>query len=216
MCHEHRKAWLGVLAVSGMFVFTSCLPYAMGSTAATTRPNELAASTIVSAVRLSDSSYTSSQRPSALMYDLEFRTGIDDRSDMGLRITSFTGVVGSYKRRLLGDETRGGLAFQVEGGVVNTADHIMGGISLVGSGNEYALVSAFGGLRVLAVAPIVAGAVRDQATIGGFLGARLDFLNFNAFPEMGVFYDRSALNLRKTSVLFIPSISIRRTGRGMR
>ncbi len=212
MRHDRLAFERWVIGVFGLIAMTSCLPYAMGSTAATARPDQLNMSTVFSVVRLSDSSVSlTSGRPSALMYDVEFRTGIDDRSDMGVRITTASGLVGSYKRRLSGDETRGGFAFQVEGGVVNMADHIMGGISLVGSGSEYSTIGGFGGLRVLAVAPIAAGAARDQASIGAFAGARLDFLRFMAFPEISVYYDRSALNLRRSNVLIVPSFTIRRS-----
>ncbi|MCC6244629.1 MAG: hypothetical protein IT353_17425 [Gemmatimonadaceae bacterium] len=168
-------------------------------------------STKFSIIRLADSAIGTTRTPSAMTYDLEFRTGLDERSDMGVRITTASGVVGSYKRRLAGDDTRGGVALQVEGGVVNMADHVMGGISLVGSNKEYGPIGAFGGLRMLAVAPIAEGAARDQATIGGFFGARLEFLTFTAFPEIGVYYDRSALHLRNSSVIFVPSFSIRRS-----
>jgi hypothetical protein len=203
--------WRSITLLVSMLMMPSCLPYAMGATAATARPDELHTRTLVSVIRLSDSAVGGTRIPRTATYDLEFRTGIDERSDVGLRITSLSGVVASYKRRVAGDETRGGLAYQVEGGVVNMADHVMGGVSLVGSGKEYGLFGWFGGLRALAVAPIAAGAARDQATVGGFVGARMEFLAFTAFPEIGVYYDKSALNLRKSSVMVIPSFSIRRS-----
>lgn len=189
---------------------TGCLPYSMGATAATVRPQEIETTTsmtkIVSAgsLRRPDGVSTSSA-------DLEMRTGLNDRSDIGVRVTTLSGLVMSYKHRLAGSNTTGGLAVQSEGGFVNFGAHGLLGVSVVGSSNEVRDVGVFGGARVLAVAPMTTGAVSDRPSTGGFLGLRLGAGPVSFYPEVGVFHDPSALHLRRSSWIVVPTLAIRRS-----
>jgi hypothetical protein len=58
------------------------------------------------------------------------------------------------------------------------------------------------------VIPINKGAVHDSPTLGGFFGARIGTRTTGISPEIGVFYDHSALRLRKGNVLIVPAITI--------
>ena len=52
------------------------------------------------------------------------------------------------------------------------------------------------------------GAVHDSPTLGGFFGARLGSLIAGISPELGIFYDHSALKIHKGNVLFVPAITV--------
>jgi hypothetical protein len=58
------------------------------------------------------------------------------------------------------------------------------------------------------VIPITKGAVHDSPTLGAVLGARIGSLTAGISPEIGVFYDHSALGLRKGNVLVVPAITV--------
>lgn len=62
------------------------------------------------------------QHLSQIGVDLEERFGIDDRSDYGVRLTSFSGLVASYMRRLNGKTMDSGavVSVMVGGGLVNS------------------------------------------------------------------------------------------------
>ena len=58
--------------------------------------------------------------------------------------------------------------------------------------------------------PITAGAVSDRPTIGVFGGLQIGNQWFSARPELGVFYDHSALGVRQSDVIFVPAITLMR------
>jgi hypothetical protein len=68
----------------------------------------------------------------------------------------------------------------------------------------------YGGLRAIHVVPITQGAVRDQPTIGLFGGLQIGDADFTIRPELGVFYDHSALGLRHGDVIFVPALTLQR------
>jgi hypothetical protein len=57
------------------------------------------------------------------------------------------------------------------------------------------------------VAPLNSAAPSDRPTAGGFLGWRLGSRDLGVAPELGVFYDHSTLHIRKSDVIFVPSIT---------
>ena len=81
-------------------------------------------------------------------------------------------------------------------------------LTVLGSGRTRHALTPYGGLRVMQVAPLARGAVHDSPTAGGFLGLRIGRSAFGISPEVGVFYDRSALELRKRNVIVVPAISV--------
>jgi hypothetical protein len=142
--------------------------------------------------------------------DPEVRFGLDEHSDIGVRIPSFSGIVANYKRRLNGVSQAPGAAtaIMVGGGLVNWGDHAHLEATMITSAEDNDRFTPYGGIRVMQVIPISNGAVHDSPTLGGFLGARIGTLTAGISPEIGVFYDHSALRIRKGSVLFVPAITI--------
>ena len=59
------------------------------------------------------------------------------------------------------------------------------------------------------VLPISSGAVSDTPTVGVFGGMRLRIgTSFSLSPELGVYHDQSALGLRDSDVILVPSITL--------
>jgi len=142
--------------------------------------------------------------------DPEVRFGLDDRSDIGVRAPSFSGIVANYKRRLNGVSQAPGAAtaIMIGGGLVNWGDHLHLEATLITSAEDNDRFTPYGGLRAMQVIPINKGAVHDSPTLGGFFGARIGSLKAGISPELGVFYDHSALRIRKGNILFVPAITI--------
>jgi hypothetical protein len=57
------------------------------------------------------------------------------------------------------------------------------------------------------VAPLHSDAVHDRPTAGGFVGVRFGRATFGVSPEIGVFYDHSALGVRKGNVVVVPTLA---------
>jgi len=142
--------------------------------------------------------------------DPEVRFGLDDHSDIGVRVPSFSGIVANYKRRLNGVSEAPGpsTALMVGGGLVNWGEHLHLEATLLTSAQESDRFTPYGGIRAMQVIPINKGAVHDSPTLGGFLGARIGSRAAGISPELGVFYDRSALHIRKGNILFVPAITV--------
>lgn len=203
-------ATLGAVTLS----LTACLPYSMGSTAQTVPAGEHRTTSTLwfmpNGLGLRDDSLT---KPHTLRgADAETRWGIDDESDFGIRVPTASGIVLSYKKRAYGfpHPDSAALAWQLGGGLVNGGDHAYGEFTLLASGARHGGVVAYGGARVMQVWPISEGAVNDQPSIGGFLGARISIgKEGEILPELAVYHDPSALHIRRSDVIFVPSISFR-------
>jgi len=65
------------------------------------------------------------------------------------------------------------------------------------------------------VAPAHRKAVSDSPTIGGFLGLRIGNKDFFFSPEIGVFFDHSALGVRKNNMIFVPGVTFQKKGFGL-
>jgi hypothetical protein len=50
--------------------------------------------------------------------------------------------------------------------------------------------------------------VHDDPTLGGFIGLRIGDDSLGVSPELGVFYDRSALGLRERNVIYVPALTV--------
>lgn len=187
---------------------TGCLPYAVGMTAETVPQGEVVTGVSSSLVKGSNAL----RRGDVITLptvDYEARYGIDTRTDYGFRITSLSGVVGSVKRRLNDVDDDVLVTGQAELGVVNAGNHAYGGATLLASSSDTRTNGVYGGVRVMAVSPIVRDAVYDKPTAGGFAGVRIATMTFDLYPELGVFHDPSALNLRTSDWIVVPSISVR-------
>ena len=202
-----RSSALALASVA--LLATGCLPYTVASTARPVPKGESVGTGtlyyIPNGVQLEGDSAAIPLRGA----DAEVRYGIDGRADWGFRFTSGSGVVLSYKR-LLGEPSPRGAAVALEGsgGIVNFGEHAMVGATLIASGQESAQFTPYGGLRVMQVAPLSAGAAHDAPSVGAFFGARLGRRDHGVSPEIGIFHDPSALHIRRGSLLVVPSISV--------
>lgn len=189
----------------------ACLPYTVGSTARTVPAHETTRSTswyyIPNAIKIPGDSVAGPLAGT----NFEYRHGLDGRSDVGLRLMP-GGVSVDYKRRLDDDRTgtRTAFSYAAGGGIVNGGEHAMIQGTLIASGREDASVVPYGGLRAIHVLPISEGAVSDKPTIGVFGGIQLGDAHFTIRPELGVFYDRSALGLRRGDLIVVPAVTLRR------
>lgn len=204
--------------------FAGCVPYGVGATARPTPPYTTTVSGVVSFVPLELDTYdepyydeeTGPGEPAITreavrypMLDLEVRHGLDERSDLGVRVTSGSGVLVSYKRLLAGgapDEAA--LAVATGFGFVNLGNHAYADVALLVTGRETGMVTPYGGVRAAHVLPTASGAVSDTPTAGGFAGVRLGTMDFGVSPEIGVYYDESALGLRRSPLLVVPTITL--------
>ncbi len=142
--------------------------------------------------------------------DTEVRFGLDNHSDIGVRIPSFSGIVANYKRRLDGISQAPGAAtsLMVGGGFINWGEHAHLEATLITSAADNDRFTPYGGIRAMQVIPLDKGAVHDSPTLGAFLGARIGTIAAGISPELGIFYDHSALRIRKGNVLVVPAITV--------
>jgi hypothetical protein len=189
---------------------TGCIPLTVGSTADPVPVGTTARSLSMCAVPNSFDDSINNRSFPRYGVDPEVRFGFDERSDIGVRAPDFSGIVATYKRRLNGVSGAPGAAtaFMVGGGLVNWGEHAHLEATLITSAADNDRFTPYGGIRAMQVIPMNKGAVHDSPTFGGFFGARLGTRESGISPEIGVFYDNSALRIRKGNVLFVPAITI--------
>ena len=189
---------------------TGCLPYTVGSTAQTIPAGESRRAAIVyyipDAIDLSGDSVAVPIRGS----DLELRYGLDDKSDIGLRIPAYSGAVITYKRRLAGTSApeSPAVSFITGGGFVNWGEHAELEATLIASGRGDGILTPYGGVRAMQVIPISRTGLHDSPTAGGFLGVRLRMGHIDVSPEVAVYYDRSVLGIRRANYIVVPGLTL--------
>lgn len=193
---------------------TACLPYTVGSTAQTVPAGKWTRTSTSYFIPNAIKEPADSIATPMFGYDLEFRHGLDARSDLGLRMVPGGGTI-NYKRRMGADtsHTRASVAFMTGAGIVNAGEHAHFEATFIASGRQDVPLSAYGGIRAMQVVPLSASAVSDSPTIGAFAGMQIGNERFTLRPELGVFYDRSALDLRSSNVIFVPAVSVQRNRR---
>ena len=198
-----------VVAVAG-FLLTGCLPYTVASTARPAAEGEIQQTATLFAIPGAvESEYDSLSVPMRGA-DIEVRFGIDEYSDVGIRIPSLSGAVVNYKRRLDGVSDDPGVAVAVMTGVgfVNMGEHALGELTFLISGDDQGAWVPYAGIRGMHVLPLSRHAVSDRPTVGGFFGLRLGESDFGVSPEVGIYYDPSALELRERRWIIVPAVSI--------
>ncbi len=140
--------------------------------------------------------------------DAEARIGLDGASDLGIRAPGGAGLVVNYKRRVAGDRRGPALAVMGGGGFLNAANNAHLEFTLIASGRDRALVTPYGGLRAMQAFPLSDVAEKDSPTLGGFGGVRIGEAETGVSLEVGVFYDPSALDLRESDWIIVPSITV--------
>ncbi|MDT0630959.1 hypothetical protein RQM47_08115 [Rubrivirga sp. S365] len=190
----------------------ACVPYAVGTTPATTPAREVRPS-VVFQIASEDRSLDEDDRPGGaqLMIGNGARLGLDDRSDVGFQILGLGSIVATYQRQFLGAPGADrGAAFIVGGGVVGTSHlHIEGTVVASPGPLSFARrVTPYFGARVQDLTPFSGDALNTQPAVGGFFGARLGWPDLAVSPEVGVFY--SPTPLRGTeNVVVVPSVTLR-------
>jgi hypothetical protein len=200
-----------ILAALALPLIAGCLPYTVGTTAQTVPEGETTRTGIVyyipDAIDLKNDSVAGPMRGT----DLEIRYGLSDKSDIGFRVPAYSGAVFTYKRRLTGSANPDSAAISVMtgGGFVNFGEHAEGELTVMASGRQAGgVVTPYGGVRVMQVLPMSRTAVHDSPTAGGYVGMRLRFGDVDVSPELGVYYDRSALGIRPTNYIIVPGVSL--------
>lgn len=193
-------------------LLTSCIAYSVGTTARPIPKGEfqpnLMAYFVPNGIENVNDDGTPDEELAYGAADFEGRWGLSDKSDIGLRIP-IGGVIVNYKRMLneVNDPQRPAYAVMVGTGIVNSGNHAYVEGGFIASGAEDGHVP-YGGVRTMHVMPITSGAVSDQPTVGVFGGMRWRLSDsFSISPELGVYYDHPALELRDHNVIFIPSVS---------
>jgi hypothetical protein len=210
MRFERTSAALAAVAVCGLLGASACLPYNMASTAQPVPVGERKVTSTIWFMPNGVSSYDTTRSDHTIRgFDGEVRWGVDEDSDVGLRVPA-GGLVLNYKRRVAGyaHPDSAAFAWQLGGGFVNLGEHAFGEFSLIASGPKRGGAVVYVGTRLMAVTPLSSGAVHDDPSYGGFVGARISVGREVITPELAIYHDRSALNLRNSEVIFVPSISL--------
>jgi hypothetical protein len=196
-------------------LLTGCISYTVGQGAETTAPGERSYSSSMNLVpgTLSDrDSSASTRRPSV---DSDFRFGVDDRTDIGFRIATYSGFMVTWKRQLSRPdsskfiENRTRTSIMLGGGFVNAGEHAAAEATLISSSKWSAAGQWYGALRAIQVFPITSSARRDDPVLGVAVGHLFGTADKSIGPELGVFYDRSTLGLNNRRILVIPSLVMR-------
>jgi hypothetical protein len=196
------------IASATLLVATSCIPYSVASTADPTPPGQTEPTAIWFAIPNGASALGDTTDRPIFGADAEVRFGLDDRSDAGVRLTSASGIVATYKRRLDAPSGTDRAAFAAQAGLgfVNMGSHAHFELTLLASARQR-MLTPYGGLRAMQVAPLNKSAVHDEPSLGGFFGVRIGERNMAFSPEVAVYYDRSALGLRKNNIIVVPAIA---------
>ena len=210
-----RPRYFALLSATALAaaVTTGCIPYAVGSTARTVPAGDHVRTTTAFVIPNGVEDKGDSVAATIPGLDSEMRFGIDNRSDWGVRVPSWSGVVVNYKRRLdavpatAAADTGVALSLMTGGGLVNWGQHAHFELSLLASGREDRKAVPYGGLRVMQVVPLNSAAPSDRPTAGAFLGWRIGSRTLGVAPELGVFYDHSALHIRRGDVVIVPSVT---------
>jgi hypothetical protein len=201
-------------------LLTGCISYTVGQGAETAPVGERVSSTSINVVPGTLDDSTPSRRPSV---DNEVRYGIDDRTDVGFRIATWSGFMATWKRQLTRADTsarqenRARTSIMLGGGILNMGEHAGVEATLISSGAWTKTGQLYGAIRATQVLPITRTAREDDPVIGASVGYLFGDRSYSIGPELGVFYDRSVLGLNSSRILVIPSIIVRASGmRGWR
>ena len=188
----------------------SCIPYAVGTTAQPVPRGEMDRSNVTYFVPAGIERRADSASASYLGLDSEVRFGLGDGMDVGLRFPGLAGAVVNVKRRLgpSGDAARAATAVMGGVGLVNGGSHALLEATVIRSGRERETATPYGGARAMHVVPLDDTAVSDSPTLGLFGGVRLGAGRRGFSPELGIYYDRSALGLRSSRVIVVPSVTL--------
>jgi hypothetical protein len=207
-------------AIATCALLTGCISYTVGQGAETTPMGERSTSNSVNLVPgtikdMSGNGVAPTRRPSV---DTDVRFGLDERTDIGFRIATYSGFMVTWKRQLTRADTsatpenRQRTSLMLGGGLLNAGQHAGFEATLITSGKWTTAGQWYSAARIIQVAPIAADARSDDPVAGLAFGYLFGDRNSSMGPEIGVYYDRSTLGLNTSRVLVIPSFVVRRGG----
>jgi hypothetical protein len=219
MAIPYRRIALTLAGASALsLACTGCISYTIGQGAETVPVNERATSSSMNYVpgTLGDGDQETSTR--RISVDSDVRFGVDDRTDIGVRINTYTGVMLTWKRQLGRPDTssrpenRARSALMLGSGIVNMGEHGAVEGTLITSGPWTTVGQWYGGARITQVIPLSRTARHDDPVVGISIGHLFGDRESSIGPELGLYYDRSTLGLNSNRILVIPSIVIRKGG----
>ena len=198
-----------LLTVIGL---AGCVPYTVGSTPATVAPREIEPSAVLQvASGRRDLDRDDEPGGTALMLGNEARLGLDERSDVGVRLIGLGSLTASYKRRLTGPiEGDAGTSLIVGAGVIG-ASHFHLEATVVASPGPIEgapRVVPYGALRLQDLTPFSDDALDTPVALGLVVGGRFGWPDLGLSPEIGVFYSPSPL-AGDDDVIVVPSVTVR-------
>lgn len=210
----HLSRWVARAAIGGALatLLTGCISYTVGQGAETVGRGERAASSSVNLVPGTLNGDTPTRRVSV---DSDIRFGVDERTDVGFRVATYSGFMGTWKRQLTRADTSGfaenraRVALMLGAGLLNGGEHAGFEATLISSGRWTAYGQNYGAIRAIQVAPLSNTARKDDPVIGVAFGHLFGDKKSSFGPEIGVFYDRSVLGLNTNRILIIPSFVMR-------
>ena len=190
-----------------------CIPYSVGMTPYTVPERQVSPSAVVQiasgrrALETDDRANTAGK--AAFVIGNEARVGLNDRSDIGVRLLGLGSVTATYKRRLSGRVgTDEGAALIVGGGVIGLTHFHLEATVVTAYPTEGPVVP-YGGVRVQHLVPFSENAIGlDQPAIGAFGGARFGWSDLSISPELGVFYSPSPVG-QDDDLIYAPSVTVR-------
>jgi hypothetical protein len=201
--------------LAGLVVLVSgCVPYAVGTTAAPAPPRVVVPSATVQVAAgqpdldPDEDDPDAEPRTTTFTLDNEARFGLDAHSDAGVRLVGASGVVATYKRRLLDGGASGlSAALLVGAGVVGLGSHGHVEATLVGSYPAGGRFLPYGGVRVQHLLPLDDAAPAPEPAVGGFAGLRIGEADLGISPELGLFYSPSDA-LFASDWVVVPSVTV--------
>jgi hypothetical protein len=186
-----------------------CFPYVAGTTAQTIPRGER--QTTASVFVIPNVGY-GDHRALLPLIDYEWRWGLNDAADIGVRITSLTGASVNYKKRLAGfnHPDSAATAMILGAGLLTLGQHGMAEATLITSLKKRGKTVPYAGLKAMYAAPLMRDIVRKSPSGGMFFGVRIGNVLDAILPEIAVYYDEPMDDFRVgRNVLIVPSISIR-------
>lgn len=203
------------LIAAGMLapVAGACIPYSVITTAEPVARGERQTTMSLTALP-SVALFDSTRGTNFTIIEGVTRIGLDSSSDVGFR-GGGGGLTVNYKRLLTRRNEPALISIMPGFGFVNMGQHAHFELTLLASrrsapiapGERERTIVPYGGLRFMQVAPLHQDAVHDRPTAGGFVGLRLGRATFGVSPEVGIFYDHSALGVREGNVVVVPTLA---------
>lgn len=204
-----RSLFLGLLVLA-----SGCVPYAVGTTPTPAPPGEIVPSVTVQVAAGQPDLDPDGDEPNAeprtttFTFDNEARFGLSADADAGVRLVGTSGVVATYKRRLVDGGAAGLSAAVIVGaGVVGLGSHGHVEATLVAARPLDGRLTPYGGVRVQHLLPLADDAPTPEPALGLFGGVRLGEADLGISPELGVFYGPSDA-LFQSDWIIVPSVTV--------